>query len=111
VRSSEEQREESIKQSEDGEIWSQAWEQASQHYDRIRSDDTIRPGEIDEVNLWLRRTGWIPYLEDCDRMDILRCVREPIVDEEIAEGENEANDNERAAAAIWEAIGELALAS
>jgi len=50
-------------------------------------------------------------LEDCDRKDILRCVREPTVDEEIAEGENEANDNERAAAAIWEAIGELASAS
>ena len=50
-------------------------------------------------------------MEDCDRKDILRCVREPTVDEEIAEGENEANDNERAAVAIWEAIGELASAS
>ena len=50
-------------------------------------------------------------MEDCDRKDILRCVQEPTVDEEIAEGENEANDNERAAAAIWEAIGELASAS
>jgi hypothetical protein len=111
VRSSEEQSDESVRQSKDEEIWSQAWEQASQHYDRIRSDDTIRPGEIDEVNPWLRRTGWIPYLEDCDRKEILRCVREPTVDKEIAEGENEANDNERAAAAIWEAMGELASAS
>jgi hypothetical protein len=59
----------------------------------------------------LRRTGWIPYLEGCDRKDILRCLREPTVDEEIAEGENEANNNERAAAAIWEATGELASAS
>jgi hypothetical protein len=33
------------------------------------------------------------------------------VDEEVAEGENEANDNERVAVAIWEATGELALAS
>jgi superfamily II DNA helicase RecQ len=111
VRSSEEQREGSVRQSKDEDIWSQAWEQASQHYDRIRSDDTIRPGETDEVNPWLRRTGWIPYLEGCDRKDILRCLREPTVDEEMAEGENEANDNERAAAAIWEATGELASAS
>lgn len=111
VRSSEEQSDESVRQSKDEEIWSQAWEQASQHYDRIRSDDTIRPGEIDEVNPWLRRTGWIPYLKDCDRKDILRCIREPTVDEEIAEGKNEANDNERATAAIWEAMGELVSAS
>lgn len=111
VRSREERREGSVRQSEEEDIWSQAWEQASQRYDRIRSDDTIRPGETDEVNPWLRRTGWIPYLEGCDRKDILRCLREPTVDEEIAEGENEANDNERAAAAIWEATGELASAS
>jgi hypothetical protein len=50
-------------------------------------------------------------LEGCNRKDILRCLREPTVDEEIAEGENEANDNERAAAAIWEATDELASAS
>jgi hypothetical protein len=50
IRASEEQREGSIRQSKDEDIWSQAWEQASQHYDRIRSDDTIRPGETDEVN-------------------------------------------------------------
>ena len=41
----------------------------------------------------------------------MQCVREPIVNEEIAEDENKANDNERAAVAIWEAIGELASAS
>ena len=82
------------------EIWSQAWAQASQHYDNIRADEIIRPGETDEVNPWLRRTGWIPYLEGCDRKDILRCVREPTVDEETAEGKNEANDNERIAVAV-----------
>ena len=50
-------------------------------------------------------------MKDCDRKDILRCIREPTVDEEIAEGKNEANDNERATAAIWEAMGELVSAS
>jgi hypothetical protein len=50
-------------------------------------------------------------LEGYDRKDILRCLREPTVNEEIAEGENEANDNKRAVAAIWEATGELASAS
>lgn len=38
-------------------------------------------------------------------------MRGPTVDEEIAEGENEANDNERVVAATWEAAGELVVAS
>jgi hypothetical protein len=38
-------------------------------------------------------------------------LREPTVDEGLAEGEDEANDNERVAVAIWEATGELASAS
>lgn len=36
--------------------WSQAWERASQHYNAIRADATIRAGAVDEVNPWLRRT-------------------------------------------------------
>jgi hypothetical protein len=48
----------------------------------------------------LRQIGWIPYLEGYDRKDILRYLREPTVNKEIAEDENEANDNERAPAAI-----------
>jgi hypothetical protein len=63
------------------------------------------------VNPWLRRIGWIPYLEGYDRKDILRYLREPTVNEAMAEGENEANDNERVAVVIWEATGELASAS
>jgi hypothetical protein len=41
----------------------------------------------------------------------LTTVREPTVDKEIAEGDNEANENKRAAAGIWEVTGELASAS
>jgi hypothetical protein len=41
----------------------------------------------------------------------LTTVRGPTVDKEIAESDNEANENKRAAAAIWEATGELASAS
>lgn len=58
----------------DRDAWSQAWEEASQHYNKIRAEDVIQPGEADEVNPWLRRTGWIPYLEDCSSKDILRCI-------------------------------------
>jgi hypothetical protein len=41
----------------------------------------------------------------------LTTVREPIIVKEIAENDNEANENKRAAAAIWEATGELTSAS
>lgn len=30
--------------------WSQVWERASQYYNAIRADDTIRAGAVDEVN-------------------------------------------------------------
>ena len=54
-------------ESDDGQAWSQAWERASQCYSAIRADDTIRSGAVDEVNPWLRRTGWVPFMEGCNR--------------------------------------------
>jgi hypothetical protein len=50
VQSGEEQKEGSVRQSKEEDVWSQAWEQVLQHYDRIQSDDTIQLGETDEVN-------------------------------------------------------------
>jgi len=40
---------------------------------------------MDEFNPWLRRAGWIPYLENCTREDTLRSMREPMVDGENIE--------------------------
>jgi len=88
--------------------WSRAWERASQHYDAIRADDTIRAGAVDEVNPWLRRTGWVPFMEGCDRKDILRSIREPIGDDERSDADREAMRDERVAVAVWQAIGEVA---
>jgi hypothetical protein len=97
--------------------WSQAWERASQHYDKIRADDVIRAGEVDEVNPWLRRTGWMPYLEGFSSRDVLRCIREPGVDEDAAEGDSgsgsgsddgeDGQGDERVVAAIWQAMEQV----
>lgn len=92
----------------DVERWSEAWTRASQHFDNVCADDTIRPGAVDEVNPWLRRTGWIPYLEGCDRRDILRSIREPVVEEDDVGNGNEEVRQERMAATIWRAMGEVA---
>lgn len=96
-----------------GSVWSDAWERASQHYDMVRADDVIRAGEVDEVNPWLRRTGWILYLEGFGSRDVLRCIQEPVVDEDvgfrakIGDGDD-SGSNESVAAAIWQAVEEVA---
>ena len=96
-----------------GSVWSDAWGRASQLYDMVRADDVIRAGEVDEVNPWLRRTGWIPYLEGFGSRDVLRCIQEPVVDEDvgfrakIGDGDD-SGSNESVAAAIWQAMEEVA---
>jgi superfamily II DNA helicase RecQ len=92
----------------DGQVWSRAWERASQHYETIRADNTIRAGAVDEVNPWLRRTGWVPFLEGCNGREILQSIREPVVDDARGEVEEEGLCNEKVAAMIWQAMGDVA---
>ena len=106
VRSNAEAERASVGRGEEEQTWSQAWERASQHYDKVRADDIIRSGEVDEVNPWLRRTGWIPYLEGYSSRDVLRCIQEPIVNEDTTEDEkgsdsgDDSNNDEKVAAAV-----------
>jgi hypothetical protein len=58
----------------DGEAaWAQVGEQMARAWEAIekRAKDTIRDGERDEVNLWLQRTQWLPYLVGMERPDLL----------------------------------------
>jgi hypothetical protein len=52
------------------------------------------------VNLWLERTGWLPYLVGMERPDLLACIEEPNSDPK--------KDEEPVEAAIWEAMDGLA---
>ncbi|KAK7178346.1 hypothetical protein PSPO01_15608 [Paraphaeosphaeria sporulosa] len=61
-----------------------------------RAKTTIQDGARDEVNPWLERTGWMPYLVGMERPDLLASVEEPKAEEEPV------------AAAIWEAMDGLA---
>ena len=53
-------------------IWANVWQQASQRYDKQQDAGTIQAGEADEVNPWLRRTGWIEYLKGCQPKELLQ---------------------------------------
>ena len=85
--------------------WARAWERANVYWDQIKEESNrkIEKGESDEASPWLKRTGWVEYLEDCDRGDLLRSIRQP----NTAEDE----DEEPIEGAIWEAMGEVAAIS
>ena len=49
-----------------------AWQNAVERDDRF-----IQEGREDEVNLWLKRTGWHEYLVGSDRTMLMSLVEEP----------------------------------
>ncbi|KAG9385482.1 RecQ Superfamily II DNA helicase [Pyrenophora tritici-repentis] len=65
---------------------------------------TIQEGERDEVNPWLERTQWLPYLVGMERPDLLACIEEPVAEPD-ARQEQQAEPVE---AAIWAAMDGLA---
>ena len=83
------------------EIWEMAWEAASASYEQKKKCDIIRPGESDEVNPWLRRTGWVPYLTGCPQSDLLAAIRKP--------DEHADERNEGIASVVWNAVGDMAV--
>jgi superfamily II DNA helicase RecQ len=82
--------------------WARVGKQMADAWENIkkRAHTTIENGEKDEVNPWLQRTGWLPYLIGLERPDLLASIKEPGVDP--------AKDEEPVEAAIWNAIGKLA---
>ncbi|KAI6838899.1 hypothetical protein KC343_g336 [Hortaea werneckii] len=99
------------------EVWSQVWERACSHYDEIRAGDTIRSGEANEVNPWLKRTWWTKYLEGYRSEDILRLIQEPADDEAVLLSRVQPSDHdpseedvyrERVVAVIWHAVADVA---
>jgi hypothetical protein len=76
-----------------------AWENIEK-----RAQNTIQDGETDEVNPWLERTQWLPYLVGMERPDLLACVEEPVTDADPRKDE----EAEPVEAAIWAAMDGLA---
>jgi RecQ family ATP-dependent DNA helicase len=70
-----------------------------------RAQNTIQEGERDEVNPWLERTQWLPYLVGMERPELLACIEEPVAEPDPRQEEQQAEPVE---AAMWEAMDGLA---
>ncbi len=87
----------------DGEaLWAQLREKITTKWAEVekKARTTIQEGERDEVNPWLERTQWQPYLVGLERPDLLVCIEEPNSDPK--------REEEPVEAAIWEAMDGLA---
>jgi hypothetical protein len=58
-----------------GEAMAKAWERVEK-----RAISTIQAGERDEVNPWVERTQWLPYLVGIERADLMACVEELVAE-------------------------------
>lgn len=65
---------EQVRAGSDEKALQRAWEQANSYWDTMREkqNDQIEAGETDELSPWLKRTGWIEYLQGCDRKDLFK---------------------------------------
>lgn len=90
--------------------WEKAWSRANDYWDLLREqvNGTIAKGEVDEANPWLKRTGWIEYLEGCERDDLLEVVQQPKVSEDDDDMNDEQRNIQAIEIAIWEAMGFVA---
>ncbi|KAK5011506.1 hypothetical protein LTR28_001223, partial [Elasticomyces elasticus] len=87
----------------DGEaLWARLRGKATSRWTEVekKARTTIEEGEKDEINPWLERTQWQPYLLGLERPDLLECIEEPNSDPK--------KDKEPVEAAIWEAMDGLA---
>ena len=89
--------------STDGEaLWAELRKRITTKWAEVekKARTTIQEGERDEVNPWLERTQWQPYLVGLERSELLECVEEPDSDPR--------KEKEPVEAAIWEAMDGLA---
>jgi hypothetical protein len=77
--------------------WNQARAQLTQSWNAVQAaqERAIREGRPDEVNPWLERTGWEPYLAGLNHKQLVRCVTKPDEEEEPVNW------------VIWQTMGEL----
>jgi hypothetical protein len=79
-------------------VWPQLWDEAGEKFEQRRKIDVVRDSAIDEVNPWLRRTGWIPFLRGCSMADLLTSIQKPDEEDSLARF-------------IWDAVGKVAAQS
>jgi hypothetical protein len=86
--------------------WAQVGEQMAKAWANVETlaQNTIQAGEKDEVNPWVERTQWLPYLVGMERPELMACVEEPVAEPDPRQ-EQQAEPVE---AAMWAAMDRLA---
>ncbi|PVH96324.1 hypothetical protein DM02DRAFT_687969, partial [Periconia macrospinosa] len=86
--------------------WARVGEQIAKAWANVesRAQTTIQEGERDEVNPWLERTQWLPYLVGMERAELLASIEEPVAEPDPRQ-EQQAEPVE---AAMWAAMDGLA---
>jgi RecQ family ATP-dependent DNA helicase len=90
--------------------WAQVGEQMAKAWENIetRAQSTIQEGERDEVNPWLERTQWLPYLVGMERPELMACIEEPVAELDPRGRHGDEQRAEPVEAAMWEAMDGLA---
>lgn len=72
-----------------GAAWARVGEQMARAWEKVenRAHKTIQEGERDEVNPWVERTQWLPYLVGLERAELLACIEEPIAEADLRKDE------------------------
>jgi hypothetical protein len=85
--------------------WARVGAEMAKVWERVEKQaaSTIQAGERDEVNPWVERTQWLPYLVGMERADLMACIKEPVAEP----GPRSDEEAEPVEAAIWEAIDGL----
>jgi hypothetical protein len=80
-----------------GTAWARVGEQMARAWENVekRANKTIQEGERDEVNLWVERTQWLPYLVGIERADLMACIEKPVAEPDLR-SENEGEPVESA---------------
>ncbi|CAN9334787.1 unnamed protein product [Alternaria alternata] len=90
--------------------WAQVGEQMAKAWANIetRAQNTIQEGERDEVNPWLERTQWLPYLVGIERPELMACIEEPVAELDPRGRHGDEQRAEPVEAAMWAAMDGLA---
>jgi hypothetical protein len=90
--------------------WAQVGEQIAKAWANVetRAQNTIQEGERDEVNPWVERTQWLPYLVGIERPKLMACVEEPVSEPVAEPGPRQEQQAEPVEVAMWVAMEGLA---
>jgi hypothetical protein len=85
--------------------WMQVGGELAKAWKRVgkQAVSTIQEGKRDEVNPWVERTQWLPYLVGMERADLMACIEEPVAEPDPRSN----NKGEPIEATIWAAMAGL----